>query len=73
MNDRITLIRTPQGWIADYSGPHAEQIRLLFGCSLLPTAFTAKALPDVVKRTIQQLNPGVRVDLAYDDYADGAL
>lgn len=65
--NRITLFRTSQAWMADYAGPHAVNIERLFGTTLLPTAFTAKALPETVKRTIQSLNPAVIVELAVTD------
>lgn len=58
---RITLIRTPSGWIADF---HDDQtVITAFGCSTVPTAFTASAPAGTVLAAISRLNPGHVVEV----------
>lgn len=52
---RITLSRTPQGWIADF---HEDaEVLEAFGCSTIPTAFGAGAPAATVLSAISKLNP----------------
>lgn len=58
----ITLSLAPHGqlgqvWIAEFSGPEAEDIRRACGTTSIPTAFTYHCPPEKVKRAIQDLNP----------------
>lgn len=39
----ITLVWTPDGWYAKFSGKAANRIERLFGSDTLPTAFTDEA------------------------------
>ncbi len=57
MENTITLKRTEQGWMAEYSGPMRHEIYNLFQTATIPTAFTALATWQVVQREIQRLNP----------------
>lgn len=51
----ITLLRTPAGWAAKFSGEIAGQIVGLFGTDTLPTVFAAKiARSDVEKEMRKQ-------------------
>ena len=56
----ITLYRTPQGFMAQFSDP---AIKRDFGTDVLPTAFTANANPERVRAQIQALNPNARVEV----------
>lgn len=61
----ISLHRWAKGWMATTTidgQPDPEQIDL-FGTATLPTAFTAAALPAVVMREIQSLNPDADVTI----------
>lgn len=58
----ITLSIAPHGlfsrvWIAEFSGPEAEEIRRSCGTTRIPTAFTAHCPAEKVKAKIQELNP----------------
>lgn len=55
--NRIELFKTNQGWMADFQGPQAEEIRRLFGTSVIPTPFTAQAESANVMANIQSKNP----------------
>lgn len=55
MTNRITLIRTQDGWLADFEDD--ASIRAAFGTTCIPTAFTARAGSIFVQARIQQLNP----------------
>ena len=57
MENTITLSRTDQGWMAEYSGPIRQEIFNLFHTAIIPTSFTARANHQVVQREIQRLNP----------------
>jgi hypothetical protein len=57
MENTITLKRTEQGWVAEYSGPIRTHIYNLFRSAEIPTGFTARATHEVVRREIQRLNP----------------
>lgn len=59
MTDTIRVTRTTQGYMADFSNAsNADEVIGLFGTYTLPTAFTAHAQADLVRVTIEQLNPG---------------
>jgi len=62
----ITLYRSGQFWMADYSKAPAEQQALILdvmGSLQLPCAFGAQADASLVQSTIQRLNPAQRVML----------
>lgn len=61
MENTITLKKTEQGWLAEYSGPMRAEIFNLFQTATIPTAFTARATWQVVQREIQRLNPDCNV------------
>lgn len=45
-------------WVCDFTGTKEEaNIRNLFGTTMLPTPYTAKANPDAVIARIQERNP----------------
>lgn len=59
---RITLKLDPQqGWLADFHDD--QEVIAAFGCSMIPTAFTAKARPGFVLAEISKLNPGAVVEV----------
>lgn len=64
--NRIQLFKTPQGWMTNWKGPHAAEVRRLFGTTILPTGFTDKAEPAEVLKAIIELNPGVEVFVGSD-------
>ena len=59
----ITLTRTATEWLATWHGPEAAQIQELFGTTTLPTAFTAAADPETVRRDIAAHNPEYTVEV----------
>ena len=61
MERYITLTLRHDGWFADFHND--EEIRQLFGSTVLPTAYTANAAPLVVLHAIRKLNPGLRVTI----------
>lgn len=61
MNNTITVMRSEQGWIAHFEGPHAADIRETFGTVMIPTAFTADAAATVVRDAIESANPDCEV------------
>lgn len=55
----ITLVfDSGYGWHARYSGPHAAEIKDLFGTNILPTPFTPQATFDMVRSELASRNPG---------------
>lgn len=63
VRDKITLKRGMLEWIAVYSGPHAEDIRMIFNTNVLPTAFLPSADARKVLAEISRLNPSADVVL----------
>lgn len=64
MNSIILFRDHKQGWMAQYLGPIREEVIVLFGTDVLPTAFTSDAPAAAVIREIGRLNPGVHVSNA---------
>lgn len=64
MNNRITLRRGPNCWLAWHSGPHVEQIRELFGQEILPLPWTPQATGDEVLADVRRRNPSCEVSIA---------
>jgi hypothetical protein len=62
--NRITPRRAASCCIAEYAGPHSEEIEMLFGVTALTTAFGPQADPDCVLAGIRGLNPLALVELA---------
>lgn len=60
----ITLRQGEQVWEADYSGPHAAEIKRLFGSTTLPTVFERSTSSVRVAMMIRGQNPGVAVKFA---------
>lgn len=60
MSDPNTILLYRQGgmWVGEHFGPAAQEIRELFGTTILPTPFSAVVSPGEVMETIQDLNPG---------------
>jgi len=50
----ITLLRTPTGWCAKFTGPAAAEIMRLFHTDTLPTAFSGKAKAADVEREMRK-------------------
>jgi hypothetical protein len=50
-----------RSWMVTYSGPHATEVRRLFGTDTLPTSRTASADKKEVVEILRALNPGVEV------------
>lgn len=61
----ITLIPTPKGWVARYSGHHADvhEILELFGTDTLPLPFTANASSEMVLADVVGREPDAVVTL----------
>lgn len=57
----ILLARTDKGWAAIYRGPHRAEIERLFGCNVLPTAFTSEAASETVVAFLKAKNPNCSV------------
>lgn len=59
---RITLRLEPKlGWLADF---HDDvEVLAAFGCTLIQTAYTARARPGFVLTAISKLNPGAVVEV----------
>jgi hypothetical protein len=55
--NQINLHLSETGWLATYSGPHAQRIIDLFDSATIPTAFTAQAPLAMVIGEIQSRNP----------------
>jgi hypothetical protein len=53
---------TPKGWMAQYVDDR-EEITAAFGTDTIPTAFTAKAPGETVRKELERLNPDTRVHL----------
>ncbi len=56
--------------MAETFGDEREAIISLFGTANLPTPFTGRALPAVVRREIQRLNPDYEIRI---ERPDGSL
>lgn len=65
--NQIFLFKAPQGWMAWHKGPHASEIRELFGTDTIPTAFTERAEPEAVRREITKRNPRADVRVRIGD------
>ena len=63
MENTIQIIKSGNSWVAGYLGPHAEEIKELFGDWCIPTAFTSAADGNAVVEEIRKLNPSVNVML----------
>jgi hypothetical protein len=60
---KITLIRTSTGWCAKFSGDAAVPIRSAFGTDTIPTAYTAFASAEKVKKEIRYMWPRCIVEV----------
>jgi len=61
--DQIRLYRDGEMWMARSIGPHAAEVRRLFGTDTLPTAYRAAFDGERVRAAIAERNPGVDVTL----------
>jgi hypothetical protein len=60
----IELYKSGNCWMSrTIGGVYEEECRRLFGTNEIPTAFTAQAEPETVRREIQALNPALEVVL----------
>lgn len=60
----IVIDLREDGYVAIYSGPHAAEIRELFGTDCLPLPWTSYAHPVEVLADQVKRNPGVAVRLS---------
>ena len=58
---RIELSLGRSGWLADFKGN--QEIKKLFGTTVIPTPFTELTPAALVKEAVQFLNPGAVVVL----------
>lgn len=61
--NRIQIVKTNTGYNAKYIGPHAAEIKALFGTDSIPTPFTPNAIALDVVKEVAKRNPGVEVSL----------
>jgi hypothetical protein len=60
---KITLIKTSTGWSAKFEGDAAETVRSAFGTDTIPTAYTAAAPAEKVKKEIRFMWPKCIVEV----------
>lgn len=53
----ILLYRQGGMWVGEHFGPKAQEVRELFGTTVLPTPFSSIVSPGEVMETVQSLNP----------------
>lgn len=58
---RIVLTKAAKCWMADEIGN--RELFDMFGTTNLPTAFTEKAHPEIVRAAIEKFNPGAIVEV----------
>ena len=61
--NKIVLFKTSVAWYAKLEGPHAAQVRDLFGTDTIPTAYTGEADAKTVQAHVAFMNPGVEVSV----------
>jgi hypothetical protein len=61
----IQIVPVDGQYVARWSGPHAAEVRRLFGSVELPTPYTTATPGPDVKREIERLNPGVDITIIY--------
>ena len=62
--NNITLTRTPDAWVAEFTGSlYAECLRS-FGTNVIATGFAAGAEPTDVLAEMSKLNPDALVEIA---------
>jgi hypothetical protein len=59
--NQIILFKSLGSWMAWFKGPHAHEVKRLFGSDVIPTAFRAGAEDWQVLKTIGLNNPGIEV------------
>ena len=64
MQNQIILYTRKNSWVAQFVGPHAQEIIRLFGTDVLPLPFTPTANPELVRETVEHRNPDVFVSFA---------
>jgi hypothetical protein len=52
MRGTIILEKNATCWYAKFTGPVADTVQIAFGCTIIPTAFTAAAEAADVKRAV---------------------
>lgn len=62
--NKIIIGRGPQTYVARYEGPHAEEVKGLFGTDILPTPYGLGMNVDFVVGRVADANPGVTVEKA---------
>ena len=63
MNE-ILIVNTPSGYVARFVGPHAVEIRQLFGMDELALPWDSSADSDTVLADVQVRNPGIVVRMS---------
>jgi hypothetical protein len=61
MESKIVLSVTATGFNATFHGPCGDEVEKAFGTRTIPTAFTAAARVEDVRKALRALNPGVLV------------
>lgn len=59
--DGIVIKCVNGNWVARYTGPHAVEIKRLFGTDTLPTPFTSHTSKQAVLAVLRDKNPGVQM------------
>ncbi len=66
MDNRIEIYKGADGWMAQFMGAQAVEIRRLFGTDTLPTAYTERAPADIVWGALAEQNPGQSITYGSD-------
>jgi hypothetical protein len=61
--NKIILSRKGIGWFAQYVGPHAAEIRRLYGSDTIATPWLFNASAKFVREDITRHNPNVTVEV----------
>ncbi len=61
--NKIILSRKGIGWFAQYVGPHAAEVKRLFGSDVIPTPWMFNATAEFVRSDVERLNPNVTVEV----------
>lgn len=61
--NKITLSIKGIGWFATYTGPHASEVKALFGTDTIPTPWFFNVSAKIVREDITRRNPNVAVEV----------
>ncbi len=62
--DTITIRRSGMCWMAEYSGPHAARVELLFNTTSIPLPYALSVSAEYIQSHIAAANGGVVVLIA---------